>query len=70
MLFTHSPNIKLLQSIELQKGQLKGYVHELITTHNISLTFNFLEVGDHLKSLEKPIIQQKWQYLQTQPSNF
>ncbi len=64
MLFTHSPNIKLLQSIELQKGQLKGDVYELITMHNISLTFDFPEMGDSLKWLEEPIIWQKRQYFQ------
>lgn len=59
MLFTHSPNIRLLRSIELQKGQLKGDVHELITTHNVSLTFDFPKMNDSLKWLEEPGIQQK-----------
>jgi hypothetical protein len=48
-----------MQSIELQKGQLKGDVHEMITTHNISLTFNFFEMGDNLKWLEELVIWQK-----------
>ncbi len=59
MFFIHSPNIKLLQLIELQKGQLKGDVHELITTHNISLTFDFPKMNDSLKWLEEPDIRQK-----------
>jgi hypothetical protein len=59
VLFIHSLNIKLLQSSELKKGQLKGDVHKLITTRSINLTFNFLEVGDDLKWLEEPTIWQK-----------
>jgi hypothetical protein len=35
VLFTHSPSIRSLQSSELQKGHLKGDVHELITTRSI-----------------------------------
>ncbi len=69
VLFIHSPNIKLLESSELQKGQLKGDVHELITTHNISLTFNFPKMGGSLKWLEEPTIWRKQLYLQTQPSS-
>ncbi len=57
MLFTHSPNIRLLRSIELQKGQLKGDVHERINTHNISLTFDFPKMGDILKWLEELAIR-------------
>ncbi len=70
VLFIHLPNIRLLQSSELKKGQLKGDVHELITTRNINLTFNFLEMGDNLKWLEEPAFWRKLQYLQTQWSSF
>jgi hypothetical protein len=56
MLFIHSPNIKLLQSNELKKDQLKGGVHKLITTRNINLSSNFPKMGDDLKWLEEPTI--------------
>jgi hypothetical protein len=59
----------LLQSNELQKGQLKGDVHELITTCNISLTFNFPKMGDSLTWLEEQTIWQKMIISSTQPSS-